>query len=88
MAKYRWNPTRSVWQFWQESWGGWCVLREGTHESSRPMAYEQGILYLAERQLLAECRHERSLAPEVVRYDDTRDEPSRAAPSPEERADG
>lgn len=63
-TKHRWNASASVWEFWYESWGGWCILRQTAAETSPPMTYEQGCLHIRQRPDI-----------HVVRYDDTATEP-------------
>lgn len=78
--KFRWNTERGVWEFYEPAWGGWCVLRETPAELSRPMDYEQGMVHIAERLVIAETRG--TPCPKVVRFDDTRADPSRLSGLP------
>lgn len=71
-TKHRWNIPESVWEFWTEAWGGWCVLRQTPNSTSPPMTYEEGCSHLRQRPDI-----------HVVLYRDTANEPRAASPTPE-----
>lgn len=63
-ARYRWNPDAGLWEFWQESWGGWCVLRATPSDLSPPMTYVDGWNHV----------YRPGSDAHVVRFEDTKDE--------------
>lgn len=46
---FRWNAEASVWEFYEEAFGGWTTLRQGTHISTAPMTFEQGLSFVQQR---------------------------------------
>lgn len=74
--RFRWNPAAAVWEFYEDAWGGWCVLRQDGHDTSAPMSYEDGAAHIE----AARARHDRGDGPPaaVVLYRDTEAETCRA----------